>query len=140
MMTPVQFSHSVISNSLRPHGLQLARPPCPSPTPRVYSDSCPLSRSCHQTISSCVIPFSSCLLLDRNLVVRSRYKKVKEGKRLIFPGLQSWPSRSGESARKRERERKKERRTRRPKSLVEQGCFIEFCVSIYTVIQGSFFR
>ena len=138
MMTSVQFSHSVISNSLQPHGLQLARPPCPSPTPRVYSDSCPLCRSCHPTISSCVVPFSSCLLLDRNLVVRSRHKKVKEGKRLIFPGLQSWPSRSGESARKRERE--KERRTRRPKSLVEQGCFIEFCVSIYTVIQGSFFR
>ena len=41
---PVQFSHSVVSDSLRPHGLQHARPPCPSPTPRVYSNSCPLSR------------------------------------------------------------------------------------------------
>ena len=55
---PVQFSCSVRSNSLRPHGLQHARPPCPSPTPRVYSDSCPLSRWCHPTILSSVIPFS----------------------------------------------------------------------------------
>jgi len=57
----VQFSHSVVSNSLRPHGLQHARPPCPSPTPGVYSNSCPLSQWCHPTISSSVIPFSSCL-------------------------------------------------------------------------------
>ena len=57
----VQFSHSVVSSSLRPHGLQHARPPCPSPTPRVYSDSCPLSRWCHPAISSSVDPFSSCL-------------------------------------------------------------------------------
>ena len=56
----VQFSHSVVSNSLRPHELQHARPPCPSPTPTVYSNSCPLSRRCHLTISSSVIPFSSC--------------------------------------------------------------------------------
>ena len=55
----VQFSHSVVSNSLRPHGLQHARPPCPSPTPGVYSNSCPLSRGCHPIISSSVIPFSS---------------------------------------------------------------------------------
>ena len=55
----VQFSHSVMSNSLRPHGLQHARPPCPSPAPRVYPNSCPLSRWCHPTISSSVIPFSS---------------------------------------------------------------------------------
>ena len=47
--------------TLRPHGLQLTRPPCPSPTPRVYSNSCPLSRWCHLTISSSVVPFSSCL-------------------------------------------------------------------------------
>ena len=46
----VPFSHSVVSGSLRPHGLQHARPPCPSPTPRVYSNSCPLSRWCHPTI------------------------------------------------------------------------------------------
>ena len=55
----VQFSHSVVSDSLRPHELQHARPPCPSPTPRVYSNSCPLSLWCHPTISSSVIPFSS---------------------------------------------------------------------------------
>ena len=55
----VQFSHSVISNSSQPHGPQHARPPCPSPTPWVYSNSSPLSRWCHLTISSSVIPFSS---------------------------------------------------------------------------------
>ena len=49
-----------MSDSLRPQGLQHARPPCPSPTPRVYSNSCPSSRWCHATISSSVIPFSSC--------------------------------------------------------------------------------
>ena len=57
----VQFSHSVMSTSLRPHGLQQARLPCPSSTPRAYSDSCPLSQWCHPTISFSVIPFSSCL-------------------------------------------------------------------------------
>ena len=57
----VQFSHSVMSDSLRPHGLQHARPPCPSTTPRVYSNSCPLSQWCNPTISSFVITFSSCL-------------------------------------------------------------------------------
>ena len=55
----IQFSHSVMSDSLWPHGLQHARPPCPSPTPRVYSNSCPLSQWCHPTILSSVIPFSS---------------------------------------------------------------------------------
>ena len=54
----VQFSHSVVSNSLQPHGLQHTRPPCPSPTPRVYPNSCPLSWWCHPTIWSSVIPFS----------------------------------------------------------------------------------
>ena len=54
------FSRSVMSDSLRPHELQHTRPPCPSPTPRVYPDSCPLSRWCHPTISSSVSPFSSC--------------------------------------------------------------------------------
>ena len=53
----VQFSCSVVSNSLLPCGLQHARPPCPSTTLRVYSNSCPLSRWCHPTISSSVIPF-----------------------------------------------------------------------------------
>ena len=56
----VQFSHSVVPNSLWPHEPQHARPPCPSPTPRVYPNSCPLSRWCHPTISSSVVPFSSC--------------------------------------------------------------------------------
>ena len=55
----VRFSHSVVSNSLWPHGLQHARLPCPSPIPRAYSNSCPSSRWCHPTISSSVIPFSS---------------------------------------------------------------------------------
>ena len=54
-----QFSRSLGYNSLWPHGLQHARPPCPSPTPQVYSNSCPLSRWCHPTISSSVVPFSS---------------------------------------------------------------------------------
>ena len=56
-----QFSHSVMSDSLWPHGLQHARLPCPSPTPRACSNSCPLSRWCHPTISSPVVPFSSWL-------------------------------------------------------------------------------
>ena len=56
----VQFSRSVVSNSLRPHESQHARPPCPSPTPGVHSDSCPSSPWCHPAISSSVIPFSSC--------------------------------------------------------------------------------
>ena len=54
----VQFSCSVMSDTLRPHELQHARPPCPSAIPRVYSNSCPFSRSCHPTISSPVVPFS----------------------------------------------------------------------------------
>ena len=58
----VQFSHSVVSNSLRTHELQHTRPPCPSPTPVVYPNSCPSSRWCHPAISSSVIPFSSCPL------------------------------------------------------------------------------
>ena len=60
VFSSVQFSRSVVSDSLRPHELQHARPPCPSPTPKVYPDSCPLSPWCHLTISSSVIPFSSC--------------------------------------------------------------------------------
>ena len=55
-----QFSHSVMSDSLRPHESQHARPPCPSPTPRVHSDSRPSSPWCHPIISSLVVPFSSC--------------------------------------------------------------------------------
>ena len=56
----VQFSHSVLSDSLRPHELQHTRPPCPSPTPGVHSNSRPLSQWCHPAISSSVFPFSSC--------------------------------------------------------------------------------
>ena len=56
----VQFSLSVLSDSLWHHELQHARPPCPSPTPRVHSNSCPLSWWCHPAISSFVVPFSSC--------------------------------------------------------------------------------
>ena len=55
----VQFTHSVVCNSLGPHELQHTRPPCVSPAPRVYSDSCPSSQWCHPTISSSVVPFSS---------------------------------------------------------------------------------
>ena len=56
----IQFSCSVVSNSLWPHELQHARPPCPSPSPGVHSDSCPSSWWCHPAISSSVVPFSSC--------------------------------------------------------------------------------
>ena len=56
----VQFSCSVVSDSLRPRESQHTRPPCPSTTPRVYSDSCPSSRWCHPAISPSVVPFSSC--------------------------------------------------------------------------------
>ena len=66
-----QFSRSVVSDSLRPHEPQLARPPCPAPTRRVYPNSCPLNRWCHPTISSSVIPFSSCLQSSPNIRVFS---------------------------------------------------------------------
>ena len=60
MLGSVQFSHSVVSDSLQPHESQHARPPYPSPTPRVYSNSCPSSWWCHLAIWSSVSPFSSC--------------------------------------------------------------------------------
>ena len=60
-----QFSCSVMSDSLQPHESQHTRPPCPSPTPGVHSDSCPSSQWCHPAISSSVIPFSSCPQSDR---------------------------------------------------------------------------
>ena len=63
----VQFSCSVVSDSLRPHELQHARPSCPLPTPRIYSNSCPLSWWCYPTISSSLVPFSSCLQSFRAL-------------------------------------------------------------------------
>ena len=58
---PVQSSRSVMYNSLRPHGLQDSRPPCPSPAPKACSNSCPSSQWCHSAISSSVVPLSSCL-------------------------------------------------------------------------------
>ena len=60
LISSVQFSRSVVSDSLWPHELQHTRPPCPLPTPRVYPNSCPLSWWSHPTISSSVAPFSSC--------------------------------------------------------------------------------
>ena len=77
----VQFSHSVISNCLRTHGLQHTRPLCPSPSPRVYSNSCPLSQWCHPTISSChpflLLPsiFPSIRAFSNESVVRIRQPK-----------------------------------------------------------------
>ena len=59
-LSSVQFSCSVVSDSLRPHELQDARPPCPSPSPGVHSDWCPSSQWCHPAISFSVVPFSSC--------------------------------------------------------------------------------
>ena len=60
MFSSVEFSHSVMSDSLRPHESQHVRPPCPSPTPGVHSDSCPSNQWCLPAISSSVVPFSSC--------------------------------------------------------------------------------
>ena len=76
-----QFSHSVMSNFLWPHRLKYTRPPCPSPTPRAYLNSCPSSQWCHPTISSSVGPFSSCLqscsirVFSNELVLRIRWPK-----------------------------------------------------------------
>ena len=77
IFSSVQFSHSVMSDSLRPHELQHARPPCPSPTPRVHSNSCPSSRWCHPAISSSGVPFSSCpqsLLASESFPVSQLFK------------------------------------------------------------------
>ena len=60
LLLSVQFSCSVMSDSLRPCELQHSRPPCPSPTPRVHPNSCPSSQWCHPAISSSIVPFSSC--------------------------------------------------------------------------------
>ena len=65
-LSSVQFNHSVTSDSLRPHGLQHVRLSCPSPTPGVYSNSCPSSQWCHPTISSSVVPFPCTFNLSQN--------------------------------------------------------------------------
>ena len=66
IFSSVQFSHLVVSDSLQPHELQHARTPCPSPTPRVYSNSCPLSWWCHPTTSSSVVPFTPAFNLSQH--------------------------------------------------------------------------
>ena len=71
----VQFSHSVLSDSLRPHGSQHAKPPCPSPTPGVYSNSCPSSRWCHPAIS--VVLFSSCPPIPPSIRVFSNQSTLR---------------------------------------------------------------
>ena len=71
VFSSVQFSCSVVSDSLRSHESQHARPPCPSPTPGVHSDSCPSSQWCHPAISSSVVPFSSCPQIPPSLRVFS---------------------------------------------------------------------
>ena len=77
----VQFSCSVVSDSLQPHGLQHTRPPCPSPTPGVYPNSCPLSLWCHPTISSChplfLLPLilPSIRIFSNESVLRIRWPK-----------------------------------------------------------------
>ena len=78
----VQFSCSVMSDSLQPHELQHAKPPCPSPTPRVHPNSCASSQWCHPTISSSVVPFSSCpeslpaiRVFSNGLTLRMRWSK-----------------------------------------------------------------
>ena len=70
-ISSVQFSRSVMSDSLWPHELQHARPPCPSPTLGVHSNSCPSSQWCHPAISSSVVPFSSCLPIPPSIRVFS---------------------------------------------------------------------
>ena len=110
----VHFSHSVVSNSLRPHELQHSRPPCPSPTTRVYPNSCPLSQWYHSTISSSVIPFSShpqpfpasgsFQKTDLDSILKSRditlLTKVHVVKAVVFPvvmyGYESWTIRKAE--------------------------------------------
>ena len=71
----VQFSCSVVSDSLRPHEPQHTRPPCPSPTPRVYPNPCPLSQWCHPTILSSVVPFSSC---PQSFPVSEKLKRISD--------------------------------------------------------------
>ena len=84
----VQFSHSVVSSPLRPHGLQHARPPCPSPTPGAYSSSC---HGCHPTISSSVIPFSSSLQFCLQIGASASASILPMNIQVSFPlGLTGW--------------------------------------------------
>ena len=95
-----QFSHSVVSNSLRPHGLQHSRPPCPSPTPGVYSNACPLSQWCHPTVSSSVVPFSSHLQsfptsgsfqMSRSFTSSGQSFGVSASASVLPINIQDWP-------------------------------------------------
>ena len=86
----VQFSHSVVSDSLQPHGLQHIRPPCPSPTLGACSDSCPSSRWCHPTISPSAVPFSSCLQSFPVSGSFPRSQHFTSGGQSI--GVSAWPS------------------------------------------------
>ena len=97
--TKAPFSRSVVSDSLRPDGLQYARLPCPSPTPGVYSNSCPLSRWCHPTISSSVVPFSSrlqsfpaseCFLKSRFFTSGSQNIGVSASVSVVPMNIQDW--------------------------------------------------
>ena len=91
------FSHSVESNSLRPHGLQHTRLPCPSPTPGAYSNSCPSHQWCHPTISSSVVPFSPCLqsfpairVFSNESVLCIRLPKYLEKEMATHPSVLAW--------------------------------------------------
>ena len=91
----VQFSRSVVSDSLRPHESQHARPPCPSPSPGVHSDSRPSSQWCHPAISSSVIPFSSCpqslpaSVFSKESTLRMRWPKYWSLSFSIIPSKES---------------------------------------------------
>ena len=91
IFSSVQFSCSVVSNSLRPHELQHARPPCPSPKPRVHSDTRPSSQWCHPAISSSVVPFSSCpqslpaWVFSNESTLRMRWPNYRSFSFSIFP-------------------------------------------------------
>ena len=89
----IQFSLSVMSYSLWPHGVQHARLPCPSPAPRVFSNSCPSCWWCHPTISSSVVPFSSCFLLFYPVVMVSGYNHHNLSWAELCPShmLKLWP-------------------------------------------------
>ena len=81
-LSSVQFSHSVVSDSLRPHESQHARPPCPSPTPGVHSDSSPSSQWCHPAISSSVVPPS----IIASLIYKGKKSQVKASSLSTFTG------------------------------------------------------